>query len=397
MDNGRKLPKPALSAAFAASAVWFGSHCGSGFCTGTAALSYFVSYGWTAVWSAAIPFVFLALFAYLMGEYARRVGAKSYKDIAATIYTSNKTVSSVLVLCWDLLAVLVVFMSVGSCLAAAGSLLEEILGLNYFLGTVLTAVIIVVIDMYGPKMMTKLSTPLVYIMVVCIVIICVAVLRVSWGDLTEIVRTKETFGAETTDHNIGRSILSALNYVSLQSAFCSGAWLPLMGVMASSRDVKAASIFGGLLNGIMLVLVSVTVLSQMPEAAGETLPIYSIIVKYYGTASPLCLIYELALFLAILTTGTVSTYNATARYSDLFYNSKLNREKKYSEMFISALVAAVLLLCTILIAQLGLRTIVGKGFTIVATIRAPLALSAGFIFAPIRLWQIRRTEGRAAR
>jgi uncharacterized membrane protein YkvI len=165
-----------------------------------------------------------------------------------------------------------------------------------------------------------------------------------------------------------------------------------MGVMATKRDVRASSVFGAILNGSMLTLVAITVLSQMPGISEETLPIYSIIVKYYGADSFLCMVYELALFLALLTTGTASTFNATTRYSELWYNSKLNKNKKLSKNVVSGIIAATLLVLTILIAQLGLRTIVGKGYMLVAYLKAPLALSAGFIFAPWRLWQMKKAD-----
>lgn len=387
MQDNRKNTTSGL--ALGAAAVWFGSHCGSGFCTGALTLEYFSQYGWAGVLTSVIPFLFLFVFAYLMGEYSRRIQAKSYKDMVASIYTSNKAVSSVLVAIWDILAILVVFVSVGSCLAAAGSMLNSAFGISYTAGTILTALIVVAINGFGTKALAKISKPLVYVMIACIVIICISILGSKWDSLADIMKSKETFSGSTKE-GLGKALLQSFNYISLQSSFCCGAWIPLMGVMSARNQVRGASAIGALLNGIMLVLVSVTIVSQMPDIQNDALPIYSSILTYYGKGSALLMVYQIALFLAILTTATASTFNATARWSEVIFTSRLNKEQKLGKNAVSILISLLLLLVTIFIAQFGLRAIISKGYTLVATLKAPLALSAGFIFAPLRLWQMKK-------
>lgn len=385
-----KRKNTTASLAFGAAAVWFGSHCGSGFCTGTMALEYFSQYGWAGVFTSFLPFIALFVFACLIGEYARCIGAKSYKDVVAEIYTSNKAVSAVLIAIWDILAIMVVFVSVGSCLAAAATLLSDIFSLDYFLGTVLVALMVVAINSFDAKMLTKISKPLVYVMIVCIIIICVSIIHSRWDNLLLIMAERRTFPQKPGQGGLDKALLQAFNYVSLQSAFCCGAWLPIMGTMRSRRDVTTAGAVGAVLNGGMLALVSIAIVSQMPAMQNEALPIYSSILSYYGRESVLLIIYQIALFLAILTTATASTFNATARWSDVVHSFAAKKRPSLNKRAVNLLVSVLLMAGTICVAQFGLRAIISRGYTLVATLKAPLALSAGFIFAPIRLHQMRR-------
>ena len=56
--KGEIMKNRSSKAGFGVAAVWFGSHCGGGFATGTLAASYYVRYG---AWAIFMPLIALAI------------------------------------------------------------------------------------------------------------------------------------------------------------------------------------------------------------------------------------------------------------------------------------------------------------------------------------------------
>lgn len=81
---------------------------------------------------------------------------------------------------------------------------------------------------------------------------------------------------------------------------------------------------------------------------------------------------------------------ATSRFGSL-----VNRNGRFNQVVVDAVIALVLLTCSILLAQFGIRALVDVAYRGLGMLRGPVYLAGGLIFAPIRLRQLRRARAEA--
>lgn len=359
--------------------TWFGQHCGAGFASGKQVTTYFAGSGWLALFMPVIPFIVLGFVMYLMGEYSRRIGAKSYKDVALTLYSSNPTVGRIMLFVWDVSLMLNIFISGGAVVAGCSTLLNQQLGIPYPVASVLFATIVALICMFGAKVMARISLGIVSVLIACLCVVAFALLSQNWGTLGEIIGQRQNFGASTS-----LTITNTIFYTGIGSTFI----VPLTsmaGEFKSKKDTKVMAVSGALMNGLTLLFVTLAVLTGMPAAAGSELPVLDMLNNQFGGSGILALVYQIALFLAYLTMADV--FAAIQRYGALF-----NKSGKRNQAVIDGILCVVFLLCAILIAQFGLAALVDKGYKIQSFLRLPLYVGCTLIFVPIRLYQMNKKK-----
>ena len=363
----------ALGAAFA----WFGNQCGAGFCSGITLLNYFSNAGYISIITSLIPFLILAFVFFYMGEYSRLIHADSYKDVATTLYSHNKKVSQIMLFIYDIVVVICCIINSSAVLAGAATFLEEALGVDYTLGTIITLVIIVVISMFGATIMARIDLPLGIIMTVSILIVTGVLINENWSGLQQIVVAQQTF-----DVTLDQAFLNALTYTGMQAGFCS-TYIAIAGKFTSKNDNKVVAIVGMLINGGMLFLVSLAVLSRMPGISGSLIPIYDMLLERFGTGSVLTVIYSLGLFLAYISIGDVVA--VISRFSPW-----LNRHNKYNQNIINMTLGIFVLVLSLALAQFGILAIIKTGYSIVGFLRWPTFILGGLVFAPWRIHQMKK-------
>lgn len=266
-------------------AAWFGQHCGSGFCSGVQVAMYHGRLGVLSLLSTVIPFIMLGFAFYNMGEYARRIQANSYKEVASTLYSDNKGVGKTALLLWDISVLSNVLISGGAVIAGASTLLEQSFGINYAMGSILFAVAVTIICMFGAIGLTRISLPLVGIMVTLICIVAGVLVHENWSGLTRIVMTCDTFEATPL-----LAVKNTILYTGLASNFIC-AFMAIAPKFENSKETKYTAISGAILNCFMLSFVSIALLSQMPEIGDAKLPIFTMISERFGANGPLTVIY----------------------------------------------------------------------------------------------------------
>ena len=200
--------------ALGAAGAWFGQHAGAGFASGLQTITYFTNAGWISLITTLIPMVILGFVFYFMGEYARNIHAESYKDVALTLYSKNKTISKIMLTFFDVIIMGSVLITSSTTIAGGGTLLEQKLGMNYLVATILFTILIVVISMFGAKVLALISLPLGATMIVMLFCIGMLVVTHNWDAVVNIVKTRETFGVST-----GTAIGNLLYYTGLQTGF----------------------------------------------------------------------------------------------------------------------------------------------------------------------------------
>lgn len=347
-SSGSK-PKIQWAVALGAAGAWFGQHCGAGFASGVQEITYFVNAGWLSLFTTLVPMLIIGIAFYYLGEYAREIHASSYKDVALTLYSSNRTIGKIMLFVYDLIIMASVLVMSSSTLAGAGSLLNETLGIDYTLATVLFMFVVAGISMFGAQFLAKLNLPMSIVLVGGLVIIAVALIGGNWDNLSGIIASRETFGAEP-----GSIVTNVISYTLTQTGFA-GAYMAIAGQFTSKTETRTMAIAG------------------------------IVIRDMFGSGSILFAFYSLSLFLAYVSTADVVA--ATSRFGSL-----INRNGRFSQVVVDAIIALVLLTCSILFAQFGIRALVDVAYRALGMLRGPVYLAGGLIFAPIRLRQLRRAR-----
>lgn len=371
------------SMALGAAGAWFGQHCGAGFASGLQEITYFVSAGWLSVFTTLVPMVIIGVAFYFLGEYAREIHAHSYKDVASTLYSSNPGVGRVMLFVYDLIIIGSVLIFTSSTVAGAGTLLNQTLGWDYTFSTVLFAVGIVVISMFGARVLAVINFPMSVVLIASLLAIAVSLIDANGASLEQVFEAQETFGAEPTS-----VITNMLYYTLIQTGFA-GAYMAIAGQFNSKTESRIMAISGIVINAGMLLLVSLAVLSGMPNIADEEIPILALVNQHFGSGSILYAFYTISLFLAYISTSDVMA--ATSRFGVL-----VNKEGKYNQIVVDAILAVIMLAGSLLIAQLGIKTIVNFAYKGIGLLRGPVYLAGGLIFAPYRLHKMRAKRASAS-
>lgn len=376
---GTKRSKIQWTVALGAAGAWFGQHCGAGFASGLQEISFFVNAGWLSLITTLVPMIVIGISFYFVGEFARHIEAHSYKDVALNLFPENKMFSRILLAAFDLVVLSSVIVTSSTTIAGAGILLAQTTGMDYGIATIIFSAAIVVISMFGARFLAKLNLPLSIVLVTSLLGIALAIISANSENLATIVTTHETFGA-----GMGTTIKNMLLYTGMQTGFTS-AYIAIAGQFDCKGDNKVMAISGIIINTGMLLIVSVAVLSGMPEIASADIPILALVQQHFGAASPLFGFYALSLFLAYVSTADVVA--ATSRFGVLF-----NPTGGRNQVVIDAILGIVLLTGSLVLAQLGIHTLVDQGYKLLGAFRGPVYLAVGLIFAPWSLHRMHRIQ-----
>ena len=374
---GRRASKIQWTVALGAAGAWFGQHCGAGFASGLQEISFFVNAGWLSLLTTLVPMAVIGLSFYFVGEFARRIKAHSYKDVALGLFPRSKVAGRVLLAAFDLVVLSSVIVTSSTTIAGAGTLLNQVLGVDYLAATIGFSLLIVVISMFGARFLAKLNLPLSIALVGSLLVIAASIISANAGQLADIVATRQTFGAGP-----GEAVRNMLLYTGMQTGFTS-AYIAIAGQFGCKGDNKVMAVSGIVINTGMLLLVSAAVLSGMPGIASEDIPILALVDRHFGSGSALYGFYALSLLLAYVSTADVVA--ATSRFGVLF-----NPNGGRNQVLIDAILGVALLGGSLLLAQLGIRTLVDEGYKMLGMFRGPVYLGVGLVLAPIALRRLGR-------
>lgn len=370
MDNKKDISWVAV---FGVASVWFGTHVGSGFATGTQALTFFSQYGWTALFMPLISVIIIAAVHYI------GMHAAIYNNLTVGRHWANwlfHPYEGILGWVFEGISFLCGVLAVAACLAGCGSLLQSTFGLPYMAGVLFISVILVLVAMFGYQVVTSVSGFLSIAMIVALLIIFGLGISNNSENLSTILSNRVIFEGQS----FGGAAFKMFMYACFQATTVSSL-VAINGSYHTSRDIKRYVVIGVIMNAVMLTLSCLTVLAGMPETVNE-LPILTVCgglgIKWIGV------VYRLVLFLAFLSTGVTITYGLTKRYA-LFI------KKPLSDMTKKLICSVVFIIINILISQLGLLTIINKGYTYMGFVSLFLYVIPSFT---VGIYKIRRDRKR---
>ena len=359
--------KASVGVCFALASAWFGTHCGSGFATGAQATSFWVKYGAHAIYLPIISVVIMAVVGGIMWELCRVRKAYNYRQFGDALFQPyDKVLGTV----YEILFIAIMVMGVSAVFAGAGALLNTWLSIPYVLGVIIVIGLTIVLTMFGSEVLLKSASALSTILIIVITVCTIVGLSSPNAHLGTVVHNWET------EYSVGQAIWSAVLYASFQCVIL-GATVNLCGGLKLKKDSIIGAVFGYLMNGAMMVLLTYMLLAYYPETTGETLPVLAIL---DSIDKPwLFWAYSLMLFLAFLTTAISCIGSLTARFET--FGSKLIPGQT-ARRFAWSLI--IILIC-FGIAQFGLLNIIKKGYNAIGYLGIPFVILPVLFVAPRKI------------
>ena len=376
-----KAHKFILPAGIGLGCTWFSSHCGSGFATGKSFMQYFGQFGWTSVWTPVVAFAIIGVATYIMLEFCRHIKAQHYKDFAAEFYTPNIPVTRrIFILFWDFLGVSGALIGAGATFAAIGELVSQYLNLPYFVGVGIGVLLIILVTVFGAKVMIRFATTLSVCLIILILAVSIAGLANGSGDLGKVLGERMVGeGYSFWDAYIAPGPVYAAVQMSNVNYL-----IALSGTLITKKDVKTTAVFGAALNVVMMLCLGLMVLSYFPALNNESMPVVTAL--SYVNQPILTVLYQLMLFFALVTTGATIVTNVVSRFC------VFGAQYVPSEPLRRAILTVVLVALGIWLSSFGFSAVLVTGYNFLGSLAGPVILLPILILGPYRLYQIKKRE-----
>lgn len=247
MEN-KTMAKSSWLAAFTVASVWFGTHVGGGFASGNQVVNYFAQYGWTAAIFPIFAMGILAVVTYIILKFAKLNGFDNYKDTFSALYPTPK-----MEFLFEIFYIVIILAAVAAAVAGAGEVVANFLGFAYvgtskLLCNLAIVAILVVLTIFGIKLVVAASTVLSVAILVITAIIVVTGLSSDIDAYTATYVAEHSIEAVAYTDAMGTAIWrGVIVYAGFQCVS-----IPAMIAAAPAlnfRGIKRASILGWLMNG----------------------------------------------------------------------------------------------------------------------------------------------------
>lgn len=291
--------------------VWFSTHCGAGFASGTQELQYFANHGWFGVLMPIITFAIIAFTYYIGLETARQTDKWGYDQWSREAFGSK---SKFLTPAMDFSIIITTIAATAATIATGGLLGNQYLGLPIAVGSIAMFVIVTLLSIFGENIVRKNAMIMTAAILIIITIVLVAGLVKFAPDIARLFKegyvnpqsARWSISGKGTHvpGNLGNSLMWALTYAGFQISAIGGISASFKGGKFK-EEAKGAMAIGAIINIIMLVGICLLIFSQMPhiftDQATRKLPTVFIVNQL--NIPVLAVLYPILLFLALITTA----------------------------------------------------------------------------------------------
>lgn len=309
----------------------------------------------------------LAVCLYISTEASRIYKTYEYKSWIQNIF-GVKWVSYL----FDLSFVVTCVTAMGGSLNAAATLMQNTLGLNYWLGVALLVTCGALLCAYGAELVRKASSYMMFLVVGVLLLIIVTVALRGDGDLQGAFSYTNTT-LDPANFSWGKAMWSAVIYAAFQATVIANI-ASVADTIKSRRESKAAAVIGFIANAGLLIVIGLMLFSYTGvfDITKEALPIFAILQRLdlpWMTG-----IYVAVVFIAVLSTVVGFAFAGVARFS-VYYQPK---EGKKSSLRDGVFVACLLLLCAFA-SRFGILKLVSVGYKVLGYLNLPILILSSLI------------------
>jgi len=349
--------KSGMPVFFALAFVWFTTHFGGGFASGAQVIQYFVKFGWFAIFTPIISQLIIAIVLYFAWKFALEKKKFDYRDWANEFYQPIQGIMSNV---FEIMYNLVLVTATAVAFATGGATIEGVLGTPYLLNTVVIAMALLLLTIFGAELVRKAASIIAVIIISGVVIIYVPNVISSFGQITKNVADLRS-GAIQNDASFFSGIWSSLVYAGFQTT-CIGAYIVHSNILKDKSDAKKAAVWGFIINSTVLMLSTLGILAFYNDGVlAESIPALFVVRNGVGSSWMVPLISVL-IILGAVSTGVNLIYGISRRIVNYLGRSESPAVFKEKEKMRNIGSSAFYVSITWSIAQFGLIPLIAKGY-----------------------------------
>ncbi len=366
--------KGSLKIAFPISAVWFGALVGPSMVSGAFAIVYFLPYG---MWGLVLPFVSMGVACCIVGFGL--LGIKewkvdNYSDYGKRLYGKYSKYLSPLLEIYLIIAMLV---GGSSVIVMGGIFFHDLIGISDLVGQILMAIISSVLVLWGAELVRHSSVFMTIVLLVGFSLLIFLSCYSSSDDLTEKIVTWYVPEGVTLWQGITPAIALGL------SNACNALTLSSVGQkLRTNGDIGLTILISFIINSMMFVGCVIFLLPYIPDVLTEEVPNLYVLQQYLTEKySWLPMVYNIVMLFGLASSGVPQLNAVTYRVIGFYPNTGAFKNPVCRNICTSIIYMTI----CILVATLGLQTIISKGYSILGYLAIPLIVIPICIIMPIRM------------
>lgn len=341
--------------------VWFTTHFGGGFASGRQLVDFFVSYGWYALITPVLSIAIVTAVLYYAWSFAAIYKTFDYRAWGNLYFKPFEAIFSN---AYEVMYILILLIAAAVAFATGGTVMKQILGTPYVMNTVIVAVFIFFLTIFGAEMVRRAASTMAIIIIAGMTIIYVGNLVTNFPKLIEVIRTAPS------PKGFFEAFWASLKYAGFQTC-AMGAYIAVADALKTREDARKTSVWGFLINAGVLWLATAGVLLHYPAILQESVPVLYVAAHGGGGAFGTAIV-SLLIFLAVISTG-VSLIFGGARRIVAFWG-KTRGSSVAGDRKVNIIASLVYVLITWGIALFGLIPLIARGYGYMGTLSFPLLI-----------------------
>ena len=381
MTETKKSGFASLLGPMSLGAVMFSSYVGPGFASGTQTVQYFLTKGWVGVFWGVIVCGLLAFIVNMVAFTTNRVYRPANYRESSNIIWRNPVARQLLGIFTDLMGICSPIMSIAAQISAASLLLNSLWGIPLLVGTAIYCAIIVIMALFGAKVLRYTGTALTMAILGVTLYIAVTGIPNAWEGTMEFIAQRsqpEDYGFSKLD--AWYIMITFMGNFLCGSNACVAA---SRGVLVTKKDVLVGAATNIILCVLATIAYTVVFAAGMPGITQESLPTLWAIQNICGGARGAQILYAILALSAMTSTGIALLFAVSHRWEGV-----LAKAWKKSTPFLRklAITLLVILICT-WGSSFGILTIVYYGFVYMGKVSWPILCLLPCFAVPYRIWK----------
>ncbi len=344
--------------------VAFTTQFGGGFASGAQIYQYFINYGiWCLILPALTQGLYAIFFWYGM-RYAYAHKAFDYRTFSNRFYGPFGIVFSNL---FEICYLIMIGTASSAAFATGASTINTLTGIPYLASTVIIAVFIFLVVMFGTKVVRSAAATLSVLILIGLVLVLVPNIAAQSGAIaSSIANMKEgvlpILAAEGSSGKFAPALWMAFLYFLFQ--------LPSVSVMyhhvahvTDKKQINHAGIWIFICNffAMELSIVGLLAIAYIDELKGASVPMLVLVQNGVGGVI-LTPIISILIILGAVSTGTNMISGIVARCVNALEKNMDARRRASGHLVRNAVFALIFTFAAFAISQFGLMTIVRQGY-----------------------------------
>ncbi len=343
--------------------VAFTTQFGGGFASGAQIYQYFINYG---IWCLILPALtqgLYALFFWYGMRYAYKHKTYDYRSFSDSIYGKTRYVMSNL---YEVCYLIMIATASAAAFATGGSTIQTLFGIPYWLCTLIVAVFIFVIALFGTSVVRKCASTLSVLIILGLVLVLVPNIVVQWGEISASIGRMaggEMVVRSTQTGAFGPALWSAVLYFFFQLASVSVMYQHMEAV-TDVKQINRAAIGMFVCNFVAMELsiVGLLAVSYVADMAQASVPMLVLVQNGVG-AKILTPIISLLIILGAISTAVNMISGIVTRCVNAIERRMATQEQKEKgHLGRNAVFTLIFTFLAFAIAQFGLMAVVSKGY-----------------------------------